>query len=192
MAVPAGSASLVCVWSGIARPSKGSLSLVSQPAVIERTEEIGGVSTHWREAPTSGGHPIVYLHGVPTASWQWLPFLERTGGIAPDLPGLGKSGRPTGFEYSIAGYDRWFEQFADALGLERFSLVVQDWGVVALPFAQRFARRRKTSSPVRRHRHSASTISSGIAIPISANTMWNPSDNAIWVRAAKRSDMQAM
>ena len=114
---------------------------MSQPAVIERTEEIGGVSTHWREAPTSGGHPIVYLHGVPTASWQWLPFLERTGGIAPDLPGLGKSGRPTGFEYSIAGYDRWFEQFADALGLERFSLVVQDWGVVALPFAQRFPER---------------------------------------------------
>jgi len=45
---------------------------------------------------------------------------------------------------------------------------------------------------VRRQVHSASTIISGIAIPISANTMWKPSDSAICVRAAKRSDMQEL
>ena len=61
-----------------------------------------------------------------------------------------------------------------------------------LPFAQRFASWRYTASPVRRQRHSASTISSGIAMPISANTMWKPSDSAIWVRAAKRSVMTAI
>ena len=26
-------------------------------------------------------------------SWQWEPFLERTGGVAPDLPGFGASGQ---------------------------------------------------------------------------------------------------
>src|SRR5215204_2114908 len=57
----------------------------------------------------------------------------------------------------------------------------------AVPFAHRCARSRYARSPVRRHRHSASTIISGIAIPISANTMWKPSEIAIWVRAASRS-----
>src|SRR5215204_5881723 len=57
----------------------------------------------------------------------------------------------------------------------------------AVPFAHRCARSRYARSPVRRHRHSASTISRGMAIPISANTMWKPSENAIWVRAASRS-----
>ena len=130
MAVAAGSAPLVCVWSGIARSPKGSLSLVSRPAVIERTEEIGGVSTHWREAPASGGHPILYLHGVPTASWQWLPFLERTGGIAPDLPGLGKSGGPPASSTRSPATTAGSSSSPTRLGLERFSLVVQDWGVV--------------------------------------------------------------
>jgi pimeloyl-ACP methyl ester carboxylesterase len=110
-------------------------------APVERTGEIGGVATHWREAPWGDAPPIVYVHGVPTGSWDWLPFLERTGGIAPDLPGMGKSGRPAAFDYSIGGYDRWIEQFADALGLGRMRLVVHDWGVVGLAFAQRFPER---------------------------------------------------
>jgi pimeloyl-ACP methyl ester carboxylesterase len=110
---------------------------VENRGIAERRRSIGGVPTNWREAPSGDAAPILYLHGVPTASWQWLPFLERTGGIAPDLPGLGKSGKPADFDYSIAGYDRWIEQFVDAVGLERFSLVVHDWGVVGLAFAQR-------------------------------------------------------
>jgi pimeloyl-ACP methyl ester carboxylesterase len=109
--------------------------------VGERTGQIGGVSTRWFEAPLSEAPPVLYLHGVPTGSWDWLPFLERTGGYAPDLPGFGKSAKPPGFDYSIPGYDRWVEQFADAAGLERFSLVVHDWGVVGLAFAQRLPER---------------------------------------------------
>jgi pimeloyl-ACP methyl ester carboxylesterase len=110
---------------------------VSGPAITERREDVGGVSTHWREAPAGDPRPIVYLHGVPTGSWEWLAFLERIGGIAPDLPGFGESARRSDFDYSIKGYDRWIEQFADARGLERFSLVVHDWGGVGLAFAQR-------------------------------------------------------
>jgi pimeloyl-ACP methyl ester carboxylesterase len=107
------------------------------PDVVEREAVVGGVQTHWREAPGDGAAPILYLHGVPTASWDWLPFLERIGGVAPDLPGFGKSAKPEDFDYSIAGYDRWIEAFADARGLDRFSLVFHDWGSVGLAFAQR-------------------------------------------------------
>ena len=109
--------------------------------VVERTGEVGGLRAHWREAP-AGGRPILYVHGVPTASWDWLAHLERIGGVAPDLPGFGASAKPDGFDYSIAGYLPWLEAFTEAAGLERFSLVVHDWGGgLGLAFAQRFPER---------------------------------------------------
>jgi pimeloyl-ACP methyl ester carboxylesterase len=109
--------------------------------VVERELEVAGLRTHYREARDDGGSSILYVHGVPTASWDWVGHLERTGGIAPDLPGFGSSEKPAGFDYSIAGYDRWLEAFVDAVGMERFSLVVHDWGVVGLALAQRFPER---------------------------------------------------
>ena len=82
------------------------------------------------------GPPVLYLHGVPTAADDWLPFLRRTGGLAPDLPGFGRSGKAAAFDYSIDGYRRFLRSFVDQLGVERFSLVVHDWGAVGLALAQ--------------------------------------------------------
>lgn len=100
--------------------------------VVERTAEVGGLSIHSRSA---GDAPIVYLHGVPGNSWDWIPFLERTGGHAPDLPGFGRSDKPAHFDYSIGGYGRWLREYVDSLGLERYSLVMHDWGAVGLALA---------------------------------------------------------
>jgi len=112
------------------------------PDVIERTGVVAGLATHWREAPASGRPAVLYVHGVPTASWDWNPYLERIGGVAPDLPGFGTSAKPADFDYSIAGHARWLEAFTEAVGLERFSLVVHDWGgVVGLALAQRVPER---------------------------------------------------
>jgi pimeloyl-ACP methyl ester carboxylesterase len=102
--------------------------------VAERTSEVAGLHVHRLEA---GSAPVLYVHGVPTAGWEWRAFLERSGGVAPDLPGFGQSAKPGGFDYSIAGYGRFLESFVDALGLERFSLVIHDWGAVGLELAQR-------------------------------------------------------
>ena len=106
--------------------------------MTEHSANVAGLEVHYRQA---GDAPILYLHGVPTHSHQWLPFLERTGGIAPDLPGFGKSAKPADFDYSIEGYDRFLEAFGDQLGLKRFSLVLHDWGSVGLALAQRFPER---------------------------------------------------
>jgi len=100
----------------------------------ERHTEVDGVEVLWRQ---SGDAPILYLHGVPAAGWQWEPFLSRTGGIAPDLPGFGRSGKPGDFDFSIPGYDRFLEAFCDEVGLDRVTLVMHDWGSVGLAFAQR-------------------------------------------------------
>jgi pimeloyl-ACP methyl ester carboxylesterase len=102
--------------------------------IVERHTEVDGVEVHWRQA---GDAPILYVHGVPTASWDWEPLLARAGGVAPDLPGFGRSAKPGDFDYSIPGYDRFLERFCEHAGLERISLVVHDWGAAALAFAQR-------------------------------------------------------
>jgi pimeloyl-ACP methyl ester carboxylesterase len=106
--------------------------------IAERTVEVAGLEVHLRQA---GDEPILYLHGVPTDSRDWLPFLERFGGIAPDLPGFGRSAKPAGFDYSIAGYDRFLEALTAELGLDSLTLVMHDWGGVGLAFAQRLPHR---------------------------------------------------
>ena len=68
-------------------------------------------------------------------------FLERSGGLAVDLPGFGRSGKPAYFDYTIAGYVRFLEQYLDLIEVERVALVVHDWGAVGLAFAQRHPRR---------------------------------------------------
>lgn len=111
------------------------------PSVAERHAEVAGVPVLWREAEPRGGPtanaPVLYLHGNPTDGDDFLPLLVRAGGIAPDLPGFGRSGKSSTFDYSIDGYADFLEALVDHLGLERFSLVVHDWGGVGLALAQR-------------------------------------------------------
>jgi pimeloyl-ACP methyl ester carboxylesterase len=102
--------------------------------IAESRAQVAGLDVCLRRA---GEAPVVYLHGVPTASWDWDPFLARAGGIAPDLPGFGSSAKPGDFDYSIAGYGDFLEAFCDELGLRRFSLVMHDWGAVGLELALR-------------------------------------------------------
>ncbi|MEA2442957.1 MAG: hypothetical protein QOJ12_249, partial [Thermoleophilales bacterium] len=103
----------------------------------ERRAEIGGIDIFWREAPAAdGGAPVVYVHGVPTNSDDWLPFLERTGGLALDLPGFGRSGKPNDFPYSIEGYAGFLDAWLSEAGVDNFRLVVHDWGAVGLALAQ--------------------------------------------------------
>src|SRR4051812_4888109 len=105
-------------------------------STVEKTREIAGTSTLWREAPARTAAPVLYVHGVPTDGDDWLPFLEHTGGYAPDLPGFGRSGKEAHFDYSIDGYSTWLRAYVDELGLDRFALVVHDWGAVGLALAQ--------------------------------------------------------
>jgi pimeloyl-ACP methyl ester carboxylesterase len=125
------------------------------PEVTDHNGELNAHGTHgglpifWRSAPAPVGEvgpgvappPPLYLHGVPTNSDDWLPFLERTGGLAPDLPGFGRSGKPGSLRYTIEEYADFLERYLDHVGVERVSLVVHDWGVVGLAFAQRHPER---------------------------------------------------
>ena len=102
--------------------------------ITEHSAEIDGHLVVWRQA---GDAPILWLHGVPDSGALWTPFLERAGGIAPDLPGFGRSGKRADFPYSIDGYASFLGAFCDHVGLERVRLVAHDWGSVGIAMALR-------------------------------------------------------
>jgi haloalkane dehalogenase len=84
---------------------------------------------HTREAGDGGA--IVFLHGNPTSSYLWrnvMPRLESDGRcLAPDLIGMGKSGKPS-IAYRFVDHARYLDAWFDALSLERVTLVLHDWG----------------------------------------------------------------
>jgi pimeloyl-ACP methyl ester carboxylesterase len=106
------------------------------PQPTEHHGTIAGLQTRWHDATGEGADPVLYVHGVPNTGRVWAPFLERTGGLAPDLPGFGQSAKPNDFAYTIAGYTRWLGAFLADRGVERYSLVAHDWGALALALAQ--------------------------------------------------------
>lgn len=101
--------------------------------IDEHRERIGDRMIFWRSA---GDAQILYVHGVPPHSEDWLPFLERTGGFALDLPGFGRDA-----DYTMRGLARAIGQFVDHLGLETVRLAVHDWGGLALIWAMEHADR---------------------------------------------------
>ena len=112
--------------------------------VTEHTATLGDQPVVWRSVPgpeDAARAPVLYLHGVPTGGAMWEPFLARTGGLAPDLPGFGRSGKRGDGDYTMAGYDRFVEAFLALAGVGRVRLVVHDWGAVGLLWAQRFPER---------------------------------------------------
>ncbi|MFN8160298.1 MAG: alpha/beta hydrolase [Solirubrobacterales bacterium] len=107
--------------------------------VEEETLLIGGVPVFCRRVE-GAGKPTVYVHGNPTSSEDWLPFLTRGGAaLALDLPGWGRSGRPdpTRFDYTMHGLSAFHDRCLEALGIGEHNLVVHDWGGLALIGAQR-------------------------------------------------------
>jgi pimeloyl-ACP methyl ester carboxylesterase len=78
------------------------------------------------------GDPIVFLHGLPGWSFQYRHLIRGLSGgfrcIAPDLLGFGMSEKPANLTYSPFNYAENLAEFVDQLGLERFTLVMHDFG----------------------------------------------------------------
>jgi haloalkane dehalogenase len=82
---------------------------------------------------TGQGRPVVFLHGNPTSSYLWRNVIPEVAGahrcLAPDLIGMGESGRaPTG-SYRFADHARYLDAWFEAVGLGRdIVLIGHDWG----------------------------------------------------------------
>jgi pimeloyl-ACP methyl ester carboxylesterase len=79
-----------------------------------------------------GGEPVLFVHGTPTWSFEWRHVVRalapRWRCIAPDHLGFGLSDRPRDFPYTPEAHAANLAHFVDALGLQRFTLVVHDYG----------------------------------------------------------------
>jgi haloalkane dehalogenase len=83
---------------------------------------------HYEETGT--GTPLVLLHGNPGTSRVWRNVAPGLGAgriLAPDLIGMGASGKPD-IPYSFADHARYLDAWFDALALDRVVLVGHDWG----------------------------------------------------------------
>jgi pimeloyl-ACP methyl ester carboxylesterase len=113
-------------------------------AVESRVVPVDGVQTFYR-CTGGSGPPTVFVHGNPTSSEDWLPFMRRLRGpaIALDLPGWGDSERPSPrrFDYSFEALGGFVARFLDRLGVAEHSLVVHDWGALGLIAAQQHPQR---------------------------------------------------
>lgn len=79
------------------------------------------------------GDPIIFLHGNPTSSYMWrnvIPYALPFGRVlAPDLIGLGQSGKSPYNKYRFFDHAAYLDEWFDKLGLTRnLVLVVHDWG----------------------------------------------------------------
>lgn len=97
-----------------------------------RFVEIEGHTIHYvdegpREAPM-----LLLLHGNPTWSFlhrHLIPKLrDRFRCVALDLPGFGLSVAAEGYDLLPASHARVVLRFVEALGIERFTPMLQDWG----------------------------------------------------------------
>jgi 2-hydroxymuconate-semialdehyde hydrolase len=106
---------------------------MEQNPEIGLSVDVGGIATNYHRA--GDGPPVVLIHGSGPGVSAWANWrlnidalAEQNTVFAPDVVGFGFTDRPDGFGY---GMDAWREHlvgFADALGLDRFSLVGNSFG----------------------------------------------------------------
>jgi haloalkane dehalogenase len=79
----------------------------------------------------TGDIPVVFLHGNPTSSYLWRNVIPHVAGrarcLAPDLIGMGESGKPD-IAYRLADHVRYLDAWFDAMGLDEVVIVGHDWG----------------------------------------------------------------
>ena len=98
---------------------------------------------------TGEGDPVVFLHGNPTSSYLWRNVISKVEGgarcLAPDLVGMGDSGKAPDGSYRFVDHVRYIDAWFDALGLtSNMTLVCHDWGsALAFHWAHRHSERVK-------------------------------------------------
>lgn len=100
---------------------------------VSKYVDVRGVRTHYHDAGT--GDPVLLLHGSGPGVSAWanwrltLPVLaERFRVLAADIVGFGHTERPADVRYSLRTWTDHVWGFADAMGLERFSVIGNSLG----------------------------------------------------------------
>ncbi|QSB23674.1 alpha/beta hydrolase [Curtobacterium sp. 24E2] len=103
-------------------------------AVHHRTVSVDGLDVFWREAGPSDAPVLLLLHGYPSSSHMFrhlIPAMaDRYRVIAPDHIGFGRSSAPSvdDFDYSFAALAETTRRFLETIGIDRYTVYVQDYG----------------------------------------------------------------
>src|SRR5580658_11111257 len=101
---------------------------------LYRTTKVDGLSIFYRETGPEDAPTILLLHGLPSSSRMFQSLLTRLSDryhlVAPDYPGFGHSDwpDPKQFDYTFDRIARVIDDFTQALGLNRYTLYMQDYG----------------------------------------------------------------
>lgn len=100
----------------------------------------------WLGEPWRKPEPVVLIHGNEESSVQWYAWVPRMAQeyrlIRPDLPGLGHSTIPSGFEYSLASLATFVTQVMNKAGIDSAHIVGAKTGAaVAMRFAADYPQR---------------------------------------------------
>ena len=110
------------------------LSQFVVPVTSVHKVEADGVEVFYRAAGDPNAPVLLLLHGFPTSSFMFRELIPRLADqyrvIAPDLPGFGFTEVPEKREYlySFEALARTLDAFTDALGLNRYTIYVFDYG----------------------------------------------------------------
>jgi len=132
------SQALLLVDPGSPEPSAPWLDRDAYP-FEQRSLQLADGRVHYLDEGV--GEPILFVHGTPSWSFEYRSLIRELRAsrrcIAFDHLGFGLSERPAAFGYRPEDHARVFADFVAALGLQRFTLVVHDFGgPIALPFAE--------------------------------------------------------
>ena len=100
----------------------------------------------WLGEPWVKPAPAVLIHGNDESSVEWYAWVPRMAQeyrlIRPDLPGLGHSNIPRGFEYSLANLATFVTQVMDKAGVDAAHIIgAKTGGAVAMRFAADYPKR---------------------------------------------------
>lgn len=103
-----------------------------------------GLGEPWRKP-----EPVVLIHGNDESSTEWYAWVPRMAQeyrlIRPDLPGLGHSTIPPGFEYSLANLATFVTKVMDRAGVDSAHIIgAKTGGAVAMRFAADYPKRTRT------------------------------------------------
>lgn len=101
-----------------------------------------GALQHYLDEGPRAKHALLFVHGNPTWSFAFRRAIAALRGtqrcVAVDHLGCGLSDKPADFPYQLEAHVENLERLVLALGLERVTLVLHDWGgPIGLGFARR-------------------------------------------------------
>jgi pimeloyl-ACP methyl ester carboxylesterase len=149
----------------------GAMSVTATAARTQhKTVEVDGLDVFYREGGDRAKPAVLLLHGFPTSSFMFRNLIPALADefhlVAPDYPSYGQSSFPAKHEFDYT-FERFYEivlGFVDTVGLDTFSVYIQDYGA---PIGLRIASRHP-------ERVQALIVQNGNAYMEGFTPMWEP------------------